>query len=130
LELRRGEPIVPLEPDIADFPSSFLLKPLILENHPNVIYAPGGSGKSYLALFAAFLLACGASSNNLTCDPEPRRVWYLDWELSEGDMKARAKMLMAGHPESYAAVFRTTEGVFAPSQTISVNCEGCPRGRL
>jgi hypothetical protein len=99
VELRRGEAIVSLEPDGQNSPSSFLLKPLLLENHPNVIYAPGGSGKSYLALFASLLLACGVSSNNLTCDVIPRRVLYLDWELSASDMKARVRMLMLGHPE-------------------------------
>jgi hypothetical protein len=99
-ELRKGEPVESLEPMDGDQPaSSFLLEPLILEAHPNVIYAPGGSGKSYVALFAGLLASCGESVDLLRCNSNPRRVLYLDWELSVHDQRARVKMIREGHRE-------------------------------
>lgn len=55
---RRGEPVIMLEPtDAVCVP--FIVNPLVYQNHQTLLYAPGGSLKSYLALLIA-LLACNA----------------------------------------------------------------------
>lgn len=96
LELRKGEPIVVLTPhDQPNVP--FLLNPLVYEKHQTLIYAPGGSCKSYLALYLALLASHGADQNGLRALACP--VLYLDWELDAETIGTRLTRLHRGHPE-------------------------------
>ena len=93
---RLGEPIITLTPS-ASATVPFLLSPLIYQGHQTLIYAPGGSCKSYLALFFA-LLACHGGCHAGVAGLEAS-VLYLDWELNAETLGGRLKALQAGHPE-------------------------------
>ena len=93
---REGEPVIELEPN--EQPNvPFVLSPLVYENHQTLIFAPGGSCKSYLALYLALLVRHGENQNGLTAVPAP--VIYLDWELDSGTTGTRLRRLHQGHPE-------------------------------
>jgi hypothetical protein len=100
---REGQPAVSLEPTERDEPVGFILNPLIFERHPTLFYGPGESGKSFLALYLACLLASGGSSADLAVAPDGHNVLYLDWELRAPEMRARVSQLRAGHPELHRA---------------------------
>lgn len=92
---RRGEPIVTLEPTESTH-VPFLLNPLIFEDCQTLIYAPGGSCKSYLALFFALVAAHGAHVAGIRGLKTP--VLYLDWELNARIVGGRLRALQNGHP--------------------------------
>lgn len=95
-ELRRGEPVIVLQPhDQPNVP--FLLNPVVYQKHQTLIYAPGGSCKSYLALYLALLACHGANQNGLRAVSCP--VLYLDWELDAETIGTRLTRLYKGHPE-------------------------------
>jgi hypothetical protein len=91
-----GEPIIALEPS-ESVHVPFLLNPFIHQQHPSLIYAPGGSLKSYLGLYFALLASHGVPQNGLAALQVP--VIYLDWELNRETVGGRLKALQAGHPE-------------------------------
>lgn len=93
---REGEPFLLLQPqEHSNVP--FLLNPLIYEKHQTLIYAPGGSCKSYLALYLALVASHGENQNGLSAVRCP--VLYLDWELDAVTIGTRLKRLHRGHPE-------------------------------
>lgn len=97
-EIRKGEPIESLQPTESDQPAWFVLNPLLYQHNPTVLYGPGDSMKSFLALYCALLLCNGCSGPNLSVAPTPWRVLFLDWEMSVSDVRARVKLLQAGDP--------------------------------
>ena len=71
-----------------------LLKPLLLDGLPVTWYAPGGSGKSLLAMYVALLV-----QNGLPFQGEPTRqanVLYLDWEVTKEEADRRCTLLVNG----------------------------------
>lgn len=107
-ELRKGDPVVVLQPhDQPNVP--FLINPLVYQKHQTLIYAPGGSCKSYLALYLALVASHGAAQNGLSALPTP--VLYLDWELDADTIGTRLKRLYKGHPElsQYAPYYRACQ---------------------
>ena len=93
---REGEPVIVLTPsDSVNVP--FLLNPLIYEGHQALMYAPGGSLKSYVALAVALQASHGACIAGISAVRVP--VLYLDWELNAETVGGRLKALQTGHPE-------------------------------
>jgi hypothetical protein len=86
-ELKR---ITPSNPEI-----EFLLEPLLVKGHPSLIYAPGGAGKSFLAMFIALLVQNGLDLN-FQKTRDPINVLYLDWEMDEHEAQRRFAMLTQG----------------------------------
>jgi hypothetical protein len=93
---RRGEPTIVLEPTASAI-VPFILNPLVYRDHQSLIYAPGGSCKSYLALYFALLACHGAQGAGI--GGAKSNVLYLDWELNATTVGGRLKALQAGHPE-------------------------------
>lgn len=92
---REGEPIIELTPtDAAHVP--FLVNPFVYRDHQTLWYAPGGSCKSYLALFVALLASHGHTQAGVGAVQSP--VLYLDWELNAATVGGRLKALQTGHP--------------------------------
>jgi hypothetical protein len=72
----------------------YLLAPLIMDGVANLIFAPGGSGKSYLGLYVALL-----AENGLDLDLQPGRqtnTLFLDFETSRAETGRRCTLLAAG----------------------------------
>lgn len=93
---RHGEPIVELEPADSSH-TSFVLNPIVYRGHQTLIFAPGGSYKSYLALYIALLAIAGQRQNGIAAIRT--NVLYLDWELDHETIGVRLKALHVGHPE-------------------------------
>jgi hypothetical protein len=77
----------------------YLLHPLLLDHLPVVWYAPGGSGKSFLAMYVALLV-----QNGLPFQGERTRqtnVLYLDWEVTKEEADRRCTLLAKGLQGSY-----------------------------
>lgn len=92
---RHGEPIVELEP--ADsIHTPFVMNPIVYRGHQTLIFAPGGSYKSYLALYFTLLAKSGQRQNGIAA--VQTNVLYLDWELDKETVGARLKALQTGHP--------------------------------
>lgn len=75
-------------------PPSWLLPPLLESEGFTVIYARGGSGKSYLACACALTVATG-----IPLVGEPTRIGpvaYLDWESNAGTLNDRIQRLCRG----------------------------------
>lgn len=93
---REGEPFAPLEPTESSH-VPFLINPILYKDHQTLWYAPGGSCKSYLALYLALLSAHGSSGSGVAALQVP--PLYLDWELNKETVGGRLKAIQEGHPE-------------------------------
>lgn len=72
----------------------YLLNPLLLDRLPVVWYAPGGAGKSLLAMYAALLV-----HNGLSFRGEPtrqRNALYLDFEVTREEAARRCTLFVNG----------------------------------
>jgi hypothetical protein len=71
-----------------DFPAEdWLIEPIIPRNQLVVIFAPGGTGKSLLALYIAAALATG---KEIFSEPKPpTNVLYMDYEMSQAVLYER-----------------------------------------
>jgi hypothetical protein len=108
LRHREGEPCQLLSEAADVCLPRFRLDPLIYEKQPSVIYAPGGSGKSYFVMLCALLVTKGGyfCTKNVDGTIEHRRLYavpgnvlYLDWESEWNILASRRKTLTAGHPD-------------------------------
>lgn len=122
-ELRKGEPVIVLQPH-SQSNVPFLLNPLVYQKHQTLVYAPGGSCKSYLALYLALLACHGADQNGLRALSCP--VLYLDWELDAETIGTRLTRLYKGHPElsQFAPYYRAcNQPLHEEVDTISAEIE-------
>lgn len=91
---REGEPVLSL----ADWTESEALQhrvyPFAEEGQWTVIFGPGDSGKSWLALLMGYLVASGKSA--LGMDAEPGNVLYLDYETDYATTSKRLRMVSNG----------------------------------
>jgi len=70
----------------------FLLYPILPKKHPTLIFAPGGTGKSFVAMYLAMLVQNGMSLLEST-EAEQGEVLYLDWEVDYQEAQRRFGML-------------------------------------
>jgi hypothetical protein len=95
---RTGTPVITLEPnEHTTTHVPFILNPLIYRGHQTLAFAPGGSCKSYLALYFALLACHGQTQAGVGAVKTP--VLYLDWELDAETVTGRLKAIQTGHPE-------------------------------
>lgn len=66
-------------------------------NFPTLIYADGGIGKSFLALYLSIQACRGVQSfMGLNFPQDPQNVLYLDWELDPDEFALRAGRIVSG----------------------------------
>jgi hypothetical protein len=71
--------------------AEWLAEPLIAEARAHAIFAPGGTGKSLLALWLCAAIATGTP---IFGHPQkPRRVLYLDYEMTPDDLAERLESM-------------------------------------
>ncbi len=68
------------------------LEPFITKSSLGMIYAPRGVGKTYFALSIGYALSSGTSFLKFRA-PKPRKILYLDGEMSIFTMKERMKKI-------------------------------------
>jgi len=88
-ELLKYEPPTKLQ-DTSETKNHFWIYPFLADPY-TLIFAAGGSGKSYLAMYFSMLVQNGI--NDYFDIPEPMNVLYLDWETSKEDMEGRFSRL-------------------------------------
>lgn len=71
----------------------FLLSPWLAESGLAQVHAYRGVGKTYFALNVAVAVATGGSFLGWNC-PKPKRVLYIDGEMSAIDMQSRLKEIV------------------------------------
>jgi hypothetical protein len=74
--------------------AEWLAEPVIAAHRSHAIFAPGGTGKSLLALWIASALATGSPIFGRR--QEPRNVLYLDYEMTEDDLSERLENMGYG----------------------------------
>lgn len=93
--VERGEPVVQLVPrsDMGD--PTFIIDQLVIAGNVTLLYGPGGSGKSLLALWLGLIVENGFSEDIVV---QKRRCLYLDWETDREITERRLSMLAAMTP--------------------------------
>jgi hypothetical protein len=93
----RGEPVVDLDMDgeAVEF-RSYCLDPVVPRGEPTLIYAPGGTGKSYLALALALSVQLGREIVPGIPPAMTGPVMYLDWETNSRTLAYRVRKLARG----------------------------------
>ena len=92
---RAGEPAVDLREDLERPLQRWLVEPFVEHEGATVLFADGGTGKSFIAL----AIAITASSDGSVIGKrhgEPRPTLYLDWETSAGTAQERMDAIRAG----------------------------------
>lgn len=74
----------------------YLLHPLLPLNRPSIIFGPGGSGKSYIAVACAVSVASGRQVLPGMEPPRKGRVLIVDWEADEDEWNDRINLVAAG----------------------------------
>jgi DNA-directed RNA polymerase specialized sigma24 family protein len=87
-------PPKPKELKPADNPEpTWLIDKLIPLDAPTILYAPGGSGKSFISFFVALCVQNGISFFGRT---QQCRTLYLDWEADEFEFQRRLRKITNG----------------------------------
>lgn len=116
-EQRQGEPLRVLERPTHLLSLPWVIRPLVHDQLPTVLFGPGGIGKSYLALWTA--LACEAGLTQSGFAATKTRTLYLDWEMEAEYMIDRTERLRRGCADFSAALpfYRRCEAPLADMQT-------------
>jgi hypothetical protein len=93
----RGEPIVDIDGwnDAPEF-RAYALDPIAPRGEPTVLYAPGGTGKSYLSLALALSIQLGREIVPGIPPAMTGPVLYLDWETNAKTVKYRIRKIATG----------------------------------
>lgn len=92
---RMGDPVILLGGS-ESVNTPFLLNPLIYQGHQTLVFAPGGSMKSYIALYFALLMMSGGHGGDVSAIKT--NVLYLDWELDQHETSRRIQRIWNGQP--------------------------------
>jgi len=93
---REGEPEVVIKDVTVPTNVRWLIEPMLLADQPNVLFGPGGSGKSMLSLWLAVLMDTGHVDTQHELTINSGRVLYLDWETDTLEIAGRVRDLQAG----------------------------------
>lgn len=99
--IREGEPSVDLALDCVAKPLEWLLEPIIPKGLPTMIFADGGTGKSYISLILAMIVGFPWVENplGLTAPAKSIRTLLLDWETSKDTVVNRINRICTGMSE-------------------------------
>ena len=102
---RRGDPATLLRDALAPSSDPWLLRPLLRDGQPAILFGDGGNGKSTIALAMAATLQTGRADILGMTPSATRNVLYLDWEWESWEHRARLRSLVEG-PEPAIAYRR------------------------
>jgi len=98
---REGETPLRLSSVAYSSPPFFRIKPLVFEDSPTVLFADGGSGKSYLGLASAMIVECGEALGILR--GMQGSTLFLDWETDEKITRDRMDRIKRSHENLQSA---------------------------
>jgi len=107
--IRRGEPLRVLGNKPEKMALDYTLYPILEKGQPTTIFAPGGSGKSYLASYIACLVQFAGGGIHAWYASSPGNVLYLDWEADYEVHTRRVWAIKQGLPFDLGV---NEEGVF------------------
>lgn len=91
---RSGLPVVTVGRLPAQDAEGYLINPFLPEGKSTIVYAAGGTGKSYLAVLCATAVATGTDILGWTV--KQGNVLYLDWETDAHEVDERLKRVALG----------------------------------
>ena len=94
--VREGSPEVVLGDVETNDLTTWRIDNLLVEGANNLLWADGGTGKSYFALFLSTLLSEGYINTDHNLIVQPGRVLYCDYETEQRSMSLRVKKLHRG----------------------------------
>jgi len=95
----QGEPVLQIWGDIENMDAirpKYLIEPLLYESECNLIFGPGESCKSYLALWLCVMATLPTIGNQYGLIVKAARPLYLDYERSEYTMRQRLSLICKG----------------------------------
>jgi hypothetical protein len=96
-KMREGEQVQELWTDNEIPPPQYKLYPILPEGEPTMIFANGGSGKTYVGQFIATCIQLPWSENPLGFKPKYGHVLVLDYEAGGNTALFRLKRIKVGH---------------------------------
>jgi putative DNA primase/helicase len=91
-------PVVPLDAwtfiNMEITPRSYVVEPWLPEKGLAMVHASAGVGKTWFALYVAQAITTGSRFLKWSC-PQPRRVLYVDGEMSATEMQGRLASIFA-----------------------------------
>lgn len=95
-EERRGEPFEKIGRRPQRPGTRYLVRPMMPVDQPTLLFADGGTGKSYLAVALALSVQVGREIVPGLAPAKKGPVLYLDWETSADEIDERIKAICAG----------------------------------
>lgn len=94
--VQKGEPVIDVGGDDEAARAEHVLWPLILYQHPTILFGEPGTTKSYLAALIAHLVSAGGDHLDFRADRPVKSPLYLDWEGDRESTGSRLALLRAG----------------------------------
>ena len=96
-EIDKGEPAREVWTTDDTKRPEYKLKPVMFENETNLIFGPGGKGKSLLGAYFVVSISIGWLNNPLGLMPKSGKVLICDWEASQDAVTDNVKRIKRGH---------------------------------
>lgn len=93
---REGESEIVISDIVIPETVQWQIEPMLLKDQPNIIFGPGGSGKSTFALWLAVLMDSGHVDTSHDLTVLDGNVLYLDWETDRIEIGTTVRDLHAG----------------------------------
>lgn len=99
-----GAPVEELWTDGDISSPEYKLFPILPEGEPTIMFADGGSGKSYIANYIALCITLPWLDNPLKLKPKMGNVLILDYETGGNTVRYRLQRILRGHSLAHIAV--------------------------
>ena len=93
---REGDPELELSSVQIPTTVAWQIEPMLLAGQANVLFGPGGSGKSMIGLWFSVLMDTAHVDTQHALTVKPGRVLYLDWETDSIEIASRVRDLQNG----------------------------------
>ena len=94
--VRKGEPSVVMGEVEDNGDAVWQVHPFLIAGEPTVLWASGGIGKSFFAIFLSTLVQESIVDSDHQLSIEPTNVLYLDWETTQSSLASRFRKVHAG----------------------------------
>jgi hypothetical protein len=130
--VKQGEPAVLVGNIPLDESVEWAIQPILINNEHNVLWADGGSGKSFFALYMATLIQEGYNYSDSTngLSVEPANVLYLDYETKNESIGRRVAKIHKGMGIEHESAIRVRHCDRPIDEDIDNIMEMCAVGNI